>query len=583
MTGANPAEHVESPSTVTETRELTEAQDPKPTISERHGGRVLVDALVQNGVDTVYCVPGESFLPVLDALHDEAGIQTVVTRHEGAASNMAEAYGKLTGRPGVCIVTRGPGATHASVGVHTARQDSTPMILFIGQVETGFIGREAFQEVDYRQMFGGLAKWVTEIDDFARIPEVIARAWSIAISGRPGPVVVALPEDVLFARGTVADARPATRTVASPSATDLEKLRALLAQAQRPLVILGGSGWDAPACRALETFARNFDIPVAASFRRQDLFNNDDERYVGQVGLGISPALAETVQSADLLIALGGRLGEVPSGSYTLIKSPVPTQKLVHVHADPDELGRVYQAALAINSGPAQMVQALAKLDPVEQPVWREWRAAARHAYLQHSTPGPRSRLATGVDLAQVVAHLRKVLPPDAILSNGAGNYTVWLHRFYRYRRPATELAPTSGAMGYGFPAAIAAKLKHPARTVVCFAGDGCFMMYPQELATAMQYGAAPIVLLVNNGMYGTIRMHQEREYPGRVSATDIVNPDFVAFAKAFDAYAERVERNEDFAAAFERARESGVAAVIELITDPLQITPVARLDERGR
>ncbi|CAM2152965.1 acetolactate synthase I/II/III large subunit [Pararobbsia alpina] len=583
MTGANPAEHVEPLSPVAEPQTAPPPQDVKRDATERHGGRVLVDALVQNGVDTVYCVPGESFLPVLDALHDEAGVQTIVTRHEGAASNMAEAYGKLTGRPGICVVTRGPGATHASVGVHTARQDSTPMILLIGQVETGFLGREAFQEVDYRQMFGGLAKWVTEIDDFARIPEVIARAWSIAVSGRPGPVVVALPEDVLFARGVVADAKPAVRTVASPSATDLDTLRTMLAAAQRPLVIVGGSGWDAPACRALDTFARHFDLPVAASFRRQDLFNNDDERYVGQVGLGISPALAETVRSADLLIALGGRLGEVPSGSYSLITSPVPAQTLIHIHADPDELGRVYQATLAINSGVAPMALAVAKLEPIEKPVWSEWRAAARHAYLQHSTPSPRARQATGVDLAQVVTHLRKVLPPDAMLSNGAGNYTVWLHRFYRYRRPATELAPTSGAMGYGFPAAIAASLKYPNRTVVCFAGDGCFMMYPQELATAMQYGAKPIVLVVNNGMYGTIRMHQEREYPRRVSGTDMVNPDFVAFAKAFGAYAERVGRTEDFAGAFERAQQSGVAAVIELITDPLQITPVARLDETGR
>jgi acetolactate synthase I/II/III large subunit len=544
----------------------------------RHGGRVLVDALTRNGVDTIYCVPGESYLPVLDALQDTPSIQTIVTRHEGAAANMADAYGKLTGRPGICFVTRGPGATHASIGVHTAKQDSTPMILFVGQVESDFIGREAFQEVDYRQVFGTLAKWVTEIDDFARIPEIVARAFAVATSGRPGPVVIALPEDVLFATGLVTDAEAPQAVSASPDEPSLLALHALLAQAQRPLVIVGGTGWDPQACRAVEEFARVNDLPVAASFRRQDLFNNADERYVGQIGIGISPALAETVKSADLLIVLGARLGEISSSGYTLVESPMPKQILVHVHADPQELGRVYQARLPINAGAVPMARALARLEPVDSGAWREWRAAARHAYLEHSTPQVRPQNASGVDLAHVVLGLRNLLPPDAIIANGAGNYTVWVHRFYRYRRPATELAPTSGAMGYGFPAAIAAKLKYPQRTVVCFAGDGCFMMYPQELATAVQYGAAVIVIVVNNSMLGTIRMHQEREYPGRVSATDLLNPDFVALAKSFGAHGERVERTEDFAAAFERAQQAGVAALIELRTDPRQITPVARL-----
>lgn len=555
----------------------------------RTGGRILVDALALNGVDTVYCVPGESYLPVLDALHDAAGIQICVTRHEGAAANMADAYGKLTGRPGICFVTRGPGATHASIGVHTARQDSTPMILFIGQVERGFMEREAFQEIDYRQMFGGIAKWVTEIDDLARIPEVLARAFSVAMSGRPGPVVVALPEDVLFGAGVVDDAGPSRATQAAPSLEDMATLQALLGQAYRPLMVVGGSGWDEPSCAQLMAFARSHALPVAASFRRQDRFDNRADNYVGQIGLGISPQLAERVKAADLLIAVGTRLSEVSSGGYTLVHSPVPAQTLVHIHADANELGRVYQARLAINSGVREFARALATLPAADATSnataaadigkrRSAWTQAARADYLAHSTPPPSHPEQRGVDLAQVVGHLNEILPDDAVIANGAGNYTVWVHRFYRYRRPASELAPTSGAMGYGFPAAIAAKLKYPQRSVVCFAGDGCFMMYPQELATAVQYGAAVIVIVVNNGMLGTIRMHQEREYPGRICATSLRNPDFVALAHAFGAFGERVERSEDFPAAFARAQASGMPALIELRMDPKQITPILRL-----
>jgi len=544
----------------------------------RTGGRILVDALQINGVDTVYCVPGESYLPVLDALHDVPAIRTYVARHEGAAANMADAYGKLTGRPGICFVTRGPGATHASVGVHTASQDSTPMILFIGQVDTGFAEREAFQEVDYRRMFGGMAKWVTEIQDLTRIPEVLARAFSVATSGRPGPVVVALPEDVLFASGVVQDAPPSRTAQSAPTASDMDAFRALLAQARRPLMVIGGTGWDPQACADLQAFALARDIPVAAAFRRQDLFDNCAPNYVGQIGLGISPKLAQCVREADLVIAVGTRLSEVTSGGYTLVQSPVPHQTLVHVHADANELGRVYQATLPINSGMRNFAQALAAL-PALDVQWQSWTRTAREAYMAHSTASVPEIVPNGVDLSQVVAHLSEVLPADSIISNGAGNYTVWVHRFYRYRQSATELAPTSGAMGYGLPAAIAAKLQHPEREVVCFAGDGCFMMYPQELATAMQYGAAMIVIVVNNGMLGTIRMHQEREYPGRISGTDLRNPDFVALARSFGAYGETVERSEDFPAAFARARAAGVAAVLELRTDPRQITPTARLE----
>lgn len=543
----------------------------------RTGGRILVDALLLNGVDTVYCVPGESYLPVLDALRDATQIRTYVARHEGAAANMADAYGKLTGRPGICFVTRGPGATHASIGVHTASQDSTPMILFVGQVERGFLGREAFQEIDYRRMFGGVAKWVTEIEDLERIPEVLARAFSVAMSGRPGPVVVALPEDILFGSGVVNDAHPSQAVQAAPTSEDMAALQALLGEARQPLVVVGGTGWDEQACAQLSAFARRYGLPVAASFRRQDLLDNHADNYIGQIGLGISPQLAERVKAADLLIAVGTRLSEVSSGGYTLVQSPVPKQTLVHVHADANELGRVYQARLAINSGMRQFAKALDALPDVNVS-WSAWTQAARDAYLAHSTPQPPHPDHSGVDLAQVVAHLNDALPDDALISNGAGNYTVWVHRFYRYRRHATELAPTSGAMGYGLPAAVAAKLKHPERQVVCFAGDGCFMMYPQELATAVQYGAAVIVIVVNNGMLGTIRMHQEREYPGRISSTSLQNPGFVALAHAFGAFGEVVEHTEDFPEAFARAQAAGIPALLELRTDPRQITPALRL-----
>jgi len=548
-------------------------------VQPRNGGQILVDALVRNSVDTVYCVPGESYLAALDALHDAPGVRTIITRHEGAASNMADAYGKLTGRPGICFVTRGPGATHASNGVHTAREDSTPMILFVGQVESSFRGRGGFQEVDYRQMFGGLAKWVTEIDHIERIPEIVARAFSVALSGRPGPVVIGLPEDVLFGSAVVADATPVRISHAAPDAGAMAELRSLLAAASRPLVVVGGTGWDTAACDALNRFANANALPVAASFRRQDLFDNRDPHYIGQLGLGASPKLTERARQADLLLVIGSRLAETTSSGYTVTQSPVTRQTLIHVHPDPQELGRVYQARLPINAGMHAFAHALAELEPVASPPWLEWTEAARADYVEHSTPQPASPELKGVDLAQVVAHLNDVLPDDAIIANGAGNYTVWVHRFYRYRTQATELAPTNGAMGYGFPAAIAAKLRDPQRTVVCFAGDGCFMMYPQELATAMQFGAPLIVIVVNNGMLGTIRMHQEREYPGRIAATQLVNPDFIALARSFGAHAERVQRAEDFPAAFARAQRAGVAALIELSADPLQITPNNRLN----
>lgn len=543
----------------------------------RSGGRIVVDALAANGVDTVFCVPGESFIAALDAMHDAPGLRVVACRHEAAAAHMAEAYGKLDGRPGICFVTRAPGATHASIGVHVARQDSTPMILFVGQVARSMRGREAFQEIGYAQVFGGLAKWAAQIDDPRRIPELVTRAFRVAMSGRPGPVVLALPEDVLREEAGVADLAPATRSAAHPGADDLARMRALLAAARRPLMIVGGSGWDEDACGALRRFAERNALATACSFRRQALFDNRDPRYAGDLSLGPNPALAARVRDADLILAVGGRLSETPTGGYTLLEAPRSRQRLVHVHADPDELGRVYEPDLAINAGPAEFARALDGLAPVEAPPWAQWARDARDDYEAALEPGaPPAEL----DLAHVVRYLDQRLPDDAIVCNGAGNYATWLHRFFRYKRFGTQLAPTAGTMGYGFPAAIAAKLHHPGRVVVAFAGDGCFLMSGAELATAVQYGANAIVLVVNNGMYGTIRMHQERSYPGRVTATDLRNPDFVAYARAFGAHGALVRRTEEFAPAFEAALAAGTPALIELRTDPDLITPRTTLHE---
>lgn len=549
----------------------------KPT-EPRSGGRILVDNLRTQGVERVFCVPGESYLDVLDAFVDQPGIDVIVTKHEGAAANMAEADGKLTGRPGICFVTRGPGATHASCGVHIAFQDSTPMILFIGQVAREQRGREAFQEVEYRDMFAPLAKWVVEIDDARRIPEIIARAFTVAVSGRPGPVVVSLPEDVLSDMASVADTARVRAPSVAPSPADGVALSAMLARAERPLVIVGGPNWSEAAAADLRHFAQQWNLPVAASFRRQDIFDNRHPNYVGHMSLGINPKLAQRVSEADLILAIGTRLGDVTTDGYTHLVPPRSNQQLVHIHVDNNELGRVYQADLALQASQPAAAALLCSLSAPKARPWNAWTAAARQDFEQYSQVPARAAQAQGVDLGAVVAHLDAILPDDAILTNGAGNYTIWLHRHYHYRQPRTELAPTCGAMGYGFPAALAAARRHPDRTVVCFAGDGCFLMYPQELATAVQYGIAPIVIVCNNGMYGTIRMHQEKRFPGRISATTLQGPDFVALAQSFGAYGERVESNEDFAAAFERARASGKAAVLELRQDWQQITPAMRL-----
>ncbi|WP_326506583.1 thiamine pyrophosphate-binding protein [Noviherbaspirillum album] len=553
------------------------------TPAPRSGGRVLVDALRLQGVERIFCVPGESYLDVLDALVDVPEIETVVTKHEGAAANMAEADGKLTGKPGVCFVTRGPGATHASIGVHIAFQDSTPMILFIGQVAREHLGREAFQEVDYVQMFGPLAKWVTEIDDPARIPEIMARAFVCATTGRPGPVVISLPEDILGEILEIGDApacRPAQPAIApQDSALLLQELQA----AQRPLVILGGTGWNEQATRDFADFIQRWNLPVACAFRRQDLFDNRDRHYIGHLSLGVNPALAARVQQADLILAVGTRLGDITTNGYTHLVPPQPAQRLIHIHADAGELGRVYQPALAMVASMPQAASMLAGLQASSMsgaPAWSAWTEGARAEHDAFIVPPARHEKYQGVSMASVMDHLNKTLPDDAILTNGAGNYTVWVHRFYQYRRPRTELAPTCGAMGYGLPASIAAKLRHPERTVICFAGDGCFLMYPQEVVTALENNAAIIVIVVNNGMYGTIRMHQEKRFPGRISATTIEPPDLTAMARSMGAHAEQVRSDDEFPEAFARAAASGKPSVLELIVDPRQITPQMRLAE---
>jgi acetolactate synthase-1/2/3 large subunit len=539
----------------------------------RTGAQILVDQLVVHGVETAFCIPGESYLGVLDALRD-APIRLVVARHEAGAANMADAAGKLTGRPGICLVTRAPGATHAAVGVHTAYQDSTPLILLVGQVPRRHRGREAFQELDYARMYGEMAKWVVEVENAAAFPELVAHAFHVATSGRPGPVVMTLPEDVLSEEADVADAAPYRPARPAPSPAEVERVRELLARAERPFVVVGGGGWSAPAARDLQVWAEASRLPVAASFRRQDYLDNTSPSYAGVLTIGHDAALAARLRDADVLLALGTRLGDIPTRGYTTLEPPRTPQTLVHVHADPDELGRVYEPDLPIVADSGAF---LAAVEPVDGSHREEWTRSAHADYigsLQHRrSPG-------ALDLGDVMAHLRERLPPDAVITNGAGNFSTWTHRYYTFRRYGTQLAPCSGAMGYGVPAAVAAKLLHPERIVVCVAGDGDFLMSGHELAAARQEGAAIVVLLVNNGMYGTIRMHQERQFPGRVVGTDLVNPDFVALAAAYGAHAELVERSEDFADAFERAIAAGRPALLELRVDPEAISPRATLSE---
>jgi acetolactate synthase-1/2/3 large subunit len=545
----------------------------------RTGGQLIVDTLKANGVERLFCVPGESYLAVLDALVD-SGVGVTVCRQEGGAAMMADAWGRLTGKPGVCFVTRGPGATNATAGLHIARQDSIPMVLFIGQVQRDAREREAFQEVEYRRAFTEFAKWVGEIDDPARIPEFVNRAFSVAQSGRPGPVVLALPEDVL--RETVANppARILPNPVASirPGEAEMADLGERLSLSQRPVMILGGTRWTDEAVRQIERFAERAQIPVGCSFRRQMLFDHLHPCYAGDVGIGINPALASEIRNSDLVMLVGGRFSEMPSSGYTLLDIPFPKQPLVHVHADAGELGRVYRPSLAINADPASFSHSLSAIDVEASPA-RAARTAKMHdAYLDWSTPpetGPGE-----VHMGPIIDWLRERLPDNAILTNGAGNYATWVHRYVRFRKFATQAAPASGSMGYGVPAAVAAKQAYPDRLVVAFAGDGCFMMHGQEFATAIQHKLPIIVVVVNNSMYGTIRMHQERDYPGRVSATELTNPDFAALARAYGGHGETVLRTADFAPAFDRAEASGVPAIIEIKLDPEAITPTRTLSE---
>ena len=536
----------------------------------RTGAQILVDCLQLQEVDRVFCVPGESYIAVLDALHDTRDqIELVVCRQEGGAANMAEAHGKLTGRPGICFVTRGPGATNASIGVHTAFQDSTPMILFIGQVARSFSDREGFQEVDFRAMFAPLAKWVAQIDDAARIPEYLHRAFQTAMAGRPGPVVLALPEDMLddLVDGTVDLGRRADPIPAAPRTDQVDDIMTLIAGAKRPFVIAGGGGWTEQAGRDLVAFAGQNQLPVAVSLRCQDYLPNREPCFVGHFGIGAEPSLAKRLGEADLLLVLGPRLGEMTTAGYTLLTPPrLAQQSLVHVHPDPNELGRVYQADLPVNAAAPTVIAALAARPPAAAPVWADWARACRADYEASLVP---TQQPGGVNLGEVITQLRDALPPDTVMCSGAGNYTGWLHRHWHFTTYRTQLAPTSGAMGYGVPAAIAAKLAFPKREVVSVAGDGCFMMNGQELATAAQYGLKILFIVVNNGMYGTIRMHQERHYPTRESGTALTNPDFVTLARAYGLHAERVEATADFAAAFDRAQGAAGSALIELITDP--------------
>lgn len=536
------------------------------------GGQAIVEMLRRNNVDRVFTVPGESFLPVLDALHDATDIALVVCRQEGGASMMAEAYAKTTGRPGVCFVTRGPGSANALAGLHVAAQDSTPLLVFVGQVPRGFQQREAWQEVDIGALFGSVAKWATDIQEAARLPEYLSRAFSTACSGRQGPVVLGLPEDLLYERIEPVEIGPAPISQGYPAPQAMTQLQGMLSKAQRPLAIYGGSGWSEACRQQLQAFAEVQGLPVVTAFRRQDRFDNSHPNYAGDAGLGMNPALAKLIDGADLLIAVGTRLGDITTRHYELVKVPKARQTLIHIHPDPQEPGRVRVPDLAICAAVDGFAELAAGLRPIEMSAERQaWLDQARKSREEWQQP---TELPGPLQLGEIVAWLGRRLPPEAVITNGAGNYTLWVHRFYPFRGWGSQLAPTSGSMGYGLPAAIAAKLAQPSRPSVCFAGDGCFQMTCQELATAVQYGANIIVIVVNNGSYGSIRMHQEKHYPGRRCGTDLVNPDMVALAQAYGAGAVRVDRTGTFVDAFEQALVADRPFLIELVMDPTILRP---------
>jgi acetolactate synthase-1/2/3 large subunit len=535
----------------------------------RSAAEVLVDQLRIHGVRHVFCVPGESYLAVLDAFHD-SDLTVTVCRQEAGAAIMAEAVGKVTGRPGVCFVTRGPGATNAAHGIHIARQDSTPLVMFVGQVVRETREREAFQELDYRAVFGSMAKWATEIDDAARVPEIVSRVFHTAANGRPGPVVVAIPEDMLVERIAVDDAPPFSAIETSPGLDEMQKFAELLAAARAPVAVLGGSRWSQEACDRMARFAERYKLPVCTTFRRGHLFDQTHSCYAGDLGIGPNPKLLERIKSSDLVIVIGGRLGELPSQHYTLFDIPRPQHPFVHVHPGAEELGRVYSPHLAINATPTAFTAALETLKFSRAAAGEAKAANADYrAWTDKPTEQPGA-----VNFGAVMIWLRENLARDAFLCNGAGNYAAWIHRFFRFRRFAQQVAPASGSMGYGVPAAVAMKRLHPEHQVICIAGDGDFLMNGQEFATAVQYDLPFTTIVFDNGMYGTIRMHQEREYPGRISATDLRNPDFAAYARAFGGFGVSVERTEDFSAAFRAAEASGKPAIVRLAIDPEAITP---------
>ena len=543
----------------------------------RHGGQILIDQLREEGCGMAFCVPGESYLAALDGLYGQNDIRTIVCRQEGGAAMMADAYGKITGRPGVAFVTRGPGATNASIGVHIARQDSTPMILFVGQAARGMLGREAFQEVDFPAMFSPLAKWAAEISDTDRIPEYVSRAVHTSMSGRPGPVVLSLPEDMLSASVDVANVPASPIAEAHPGDEAMKAVATALKNAKRPLIIAGGPGWSQQVRDDLTAFVEAWNLPLCVMFRGQYSIDNRHPNYVGLAGIGIDPALGQRIKSADLILALGPRLGEITTGGYTLLTPPAPAQKLIHVNPGAEELNSVYRADIPVVSSIGAFTARLRELEPPASIPWNEETAQARADYEAFTEP----RETPGdVKFEQIVTHVSSALPDDGVITNGAGNYSSFIHRYTQYKGYRSQVATTSGTMGYGLPAAIAAKLTAPERKVVCYAGDGCFLMNGQELSTAVRYKLPIVIIVVNNGMYGTIRMHQERDYPGRVSGTDLENPDFAAYARSFGANAETILKTEDFPGVFDAALNADKPTLIELKTDPDAITPTSTLEQ---
>lgn len=540
--------------------------------NHRTGGQLLVDSLVKHGADLAFCVPGESYLAALDALYDQPSIRLITCRQEGGAAMMAEAYAKLTGRPGICFVTRGPGATNASPGLHIAFQDSSPMILFIGQVAREQVDREAFQEIDYRRMFEQLTKWTGQIEDAARVPEYVSRAFHNATAGRPGPVAIALPEDMLRDAVEAAVGTPWRTPEIAPTPDDMKRFEEMLAGSERPVMIVGGSRWSQDTADRLAAFCAVNDMPVCTSFRCQDFIDNTAPAYMGVSGIGPDPELVRRITTADLVICVGARLGEMTTGRYSHFDIPRPKQTLIHVYPDPEEIGRVYQADLGLVATPAAFARAV---EGMAVRADKGMIAEAHQRFLEWSTPTP---MGGDVQLAEIIHHISENLPPDTIVTNGGGNCITWVHRFMRHKRWRTQLAPTSGSMGYGVPSAVAAKLTHPDRHVISFSGDGCFMMNGQEFATAVQYDLPIVFIVVNNGMYGTIRMHQERDYVGREIATELKNPNFAAIAHAYGMDGTVVEKTEDFFPALEKGLAASGPSLIEIRIDPDVLSPTATI-----